>query len=565
MNNLPTNKKYLVAGSIALFAFLVYVPALRNGFINWDDNDYVYENLPVRTFNLQLFRWAFFDFHAANWHPLTWLSHAIDYAIWGLDPFGHHLTNNIIHAINTFVVVLLVVKLVEVFEESTGRQGTPDPFWNERTKLMTGATTGLLFGIHPLHVESVAWVSERKDLLCALFFLLSILSYMKYRAAGNGPGRRKPAYGFFDKQYLLAFGFFVLALLSKPMAVTLPAVLLILDWHPAGRVPSARAFKVVFTEKIPFFLLSLLSSVITVLAQRSGHAIVPLEHTTLAVRAVVGAKALIVYFFKVLVPVDLLPFYPYPRDVSLLSLQYIFFVALVAGVTVACLAVAKVQKLWLAVWMYYVVTLLPVLGIIQVGGQSMADRYTYLPTLGYLLIAGIGLTFFFRKAFDPRRGGVVMRSFFIVACCLIVLFLSYASVSQIRLWKNSISLWSYLIETGRQEVPLAFYNRGLAYGEKNQLGPAIDDFSSAISISPGFDMAYNNRGVAYFLQNRDDKAFEDFNKATELNKNNSEAYINRAYLYLKTGKNALALPDLQKGCALGNEVGCKVLRNLLKN
>ena len=197
--------KSLIASLVGVVTFIVFLPALRNEFINWDDNEYVYENPFIRSLDARLLKSAFWGFHAGNWHPLTWISHAIDYSIWGLNPLGHHLTNNILHALNTIMLVLLVMQLMEV-KKTEGNTGLSESFLNDRTIGITGAVTGLLFGLHPLHVESVAWVAERKDLLCAFFFLLSVLMYMGYAVATSGPGRP-----FLRRQYLLTIGFFMFA------------------------------------------------------------------------------------------------------------------------------------------------------------------------------------------------------------------------------------------------------------------------------------------------------------------------------------------------------------------
>jgi hypothetical protein len=197
---------------------VVYLSSLRNDFVGYDDNTYVLNNPHIRSFNPALFKWSFFDFYAANWHPLTWISHALDYAVWGLNPVGHHLTNNILHAVNTFLVVLLVARLMEV------------AVVNSRFTLIVAGVSGLLFGLHPIHVESVAWAAERKDLLCALFYLLSIIMYMSYRSHKT------------YRTYFLTLCFFILALLSKPMAVSLPSGPPDTDWYPFKRLTSLPAF-----------------------------------------------------------------------------------------------------------------------------------------------------------------------------------------------------------------------------------------------------------------------------------------------------------------------------------
>ena len=261
--------KYIIAFSVAVVTFIVFLPALQNEFLNWDDIEYISGNSFIRSLDTQLLKSAFLEFHAWNWHPLTWLSHAVDYSVWGLNPLGHHLTNNILHALNTLLVVLLVMRLIGVFKKTAGNNALSQPFLHDRTIMITGAATGLLFGLHPLHVESVAWAAERKDLLCAFFFLLTIITYAHYVIEISARTSVNYASRFFNRKYLYALGFFILSLLSKPMAVTLPFVLLILDWYPFKRIQSLKTFWTTSIEKLPFLALALISSVLTVLAQKA--------------------------------------------------------------------------------------------------------------------------------------------------------------------------------------------------------------------------------------------------------------------------------------------------------
>ena len=442
--------KLYAAGAVSLITFVVYFSSLQHEFLQWDDILHISENPHIRSLDLAFIRWAFFDFYAGNWHPLTWMSHALDYAVWGLNPLGHHLTNVILHALNTFVVVLLVVKLLEIGNtpppinapsvtppppapplKIRGGRGSYDPIgeggvifrgsFTDKGVLIAAATTGLLFGLHPLHVESVAWVSERKDLLCALFFMLSIMAYLRYATlhfpcgiitsqpsapflnptrpplnVGGGEGGVISRGG--KRWYLISLLFFILALLSKPMAVTLPVVLLMLDWYPLGKIQSFKTARTAIVEKFPFMALSIISSILTVLAQQAGGAIKSIEFAPISIRVLVGVKSLIIYLWKMVLPLDLSPFYPYPREASLFSIEYFLAIVLVAGITIASVVIAKRQKLWLSAWGYYVITLLPVLGIVQVGLQSMADRYTYLPSLGPFLVIGIMASWVWARA-----------------------------------------------------------------------------------------------------------------------------------------------------------------------
>jgi tetratricopeptide (TPR) repeat protein len=512
-----TLSKYFVAGFVSLLTFLVYLSSLHNEFVMWDDNLYVYENPHLHPVNAAFFRWAFSSFYAANWHPLTWVSHALDYAVWGLNPLGHHLTNNILHTVNTFIVVILVAKLLEAWHPS----GQPNPRLNpsqQGSYIVIAAVTGLFFGLHPLHVESVVWVTERKDLLCAMFFLLSILAYTKY--VSNGGGVR-------NKHFILVVFLFVLALLSKPMAVSLPAVLLILDWHPFNRISSIKSFLSALLEKLPLIVLSLVSSVLTVLAQKAGGAIQPIEAIPFPSRVLVAAESLLSYLWKMVLPMNLMPFYSYPKNISLFSAEYFSSIILVSGITAACIVMVKKQKLWLVVWGYYVITLLPVIGIVQVGGQAMADRYTYLPSLGLFILIGLIAAWLWKKSPPGRAAGA---GFVIVAAILIVGSLSFLTYKQIAIWKDSLNLWSYA--AGREpDAPMVHSNLGIVYSHLNMHEKALEQYLTAIRLQPGYSDAHNNLGLAYKSLDMPDKAEEEFVTAIKLRPDNAEAHSNLGFLY----------------------------------
>ncbi len=531
---------------------LIYLPALQNEFVAWDDNVYIFANSHISPLNMGFFKWAFFEFYASNWHPLTWISHALDYAVWGLNPLGHHLTSVIIHGVNSFIVVLLIIKLLEVLNERA-QQNEPMPFLHERAILITGGVTGLLFGLHPLHVESVAWVAERKDLLCALFFLLSIMQYTDYaKSVSNGSALGGLLSRYYNKHYLLAAVFFILALLSKPMAVTLPVVLLILDWYPFQRIQSLQAFRQAVVEKIPFFTLSLFSSIITILAQRGGGSLALIEAVPLSIRLLVSAKSLILYLWKMLWPLNLVPFYPYPKqsEMSVLAIfEYFLAIAFTLGITAVCVASVKKQKLWLSVWGFYIVTLLPVLGILQAGGQSMADRYTYLPSLGPFLVMGLIAAWAVDKTFTVKRPKLLKL---ILSSAVIFLFISmsYLTYQQIGIWKNSIEFWNYVIKKEPNRISFAYNNRGLALGMKGRVQEAIADFDKAIALDPYYGIAYDNRGM--FLGNigQYDSALRDFTMAINLDLVDYRAYDNRAFTFEKMGQFEKALEDYHMAVTL---------------
>jgi protein O-mannosyl-transferase len=493
------------------------------------------------------------------------------------------------------LVVLLIRRLLSPLKE-TARIKEQSVFLNERTTFVAAGITGLLFGLHPVHVESVAWIAERKDLLCALFFLLSILMYICYVRTGNHEAFHKDSISwFFNKRYLFTIVLFILALLSKPMAVTLPVVLLILDWSPLNRIRSWKTLWAACSEKLPFLVLVFISSILTILAQRSGDALQPMEFAPLSTRVMVAAKSIIAYLGKLIWPLNLIPFYPYPQNISPLSLEYLLPIVLVFVITIVCLILTRKHRIWLSVWGYYVVTLIPVLGIVQVGTQSMADRYTYLPSIGPFYLMGLGVAWVLNKI-DALA---ILRLFGKIVSATVVIFtfifLSYLTFRQIDIWKNGLSLWTYVIEkdpgisraynnrglvyvdmgqfdkatedfnkaiTLNPTLDIAYNNRGVLFGRMGRFDNAIEDFEKAIALNPSFSLAFNNLGINYAKVGLFDKALEQFNKAIKLNQGLAMAYYNRGLLSLRTGNKELAVSDYQKACNLGNDNGCSALQQL---
>lgn len=569
------NITYCLAAATALATFLVYLPALRNDFVNWDDYSYILKNLHIRSFDDVFLKWAFLNFYCSNWHPLTWISHAADYAVWGLNPLGHHLTNNMLHAANSFLVVILITKTLEAAKKSMPESGGFLVF-KERVMLLTAGVTGLLFGIHPLHVESVAWVAERKDLLCALFFLMSILSYMKFvgswqpAVGGLEPGvesqkssvKRQLSTGF----YLFSLVFFVLALVSKPMGVTLPIVLMILDWHPFNRISSYQTLRKAVVEKLPFLALSLVSSVLTILAQGSGGALTPIEVVPLSIRLLVAMNALSSYLWKMMLPWDLVPFYPYPREATLLSSGYLVPAVLVFGITIVCALIVKKQRVFLAVWGYYVITLLPVLGIIQVGEQAMADRYTYLPSLGPFFVLGLTTAVVAAKVSTIKRWGLTAKTICAAMAIAALASLSYLTVTQIGVWKESFKLWNYIIEK-QPAAKRAYYNRGLTFNNRGlvfynmgqfdralaEYDRALADYGRATELNPPYVEVYNNRGLVFDKMGLPDRAIAEYDKSTALDPSYYRAYYNRGMVFKKMGLLEKALEEYNRAIVLNPE------------
>lgn len=556
--------RFGLAVLVALATFLVYLPSLGNDFVIWDDDVNVIENQHIRSLDRSFLKWAITDLSTATyWHPIVWFTFAVDHAIWGLDPFGYHLTALLIHVMNTFLVVLLTGML-----GAARGQPSPDPpsAKGRESVVMTAAViTGVLFGLHPIHVESVAWISERKDLLYSLFFLLSVMAYVRYTASpgGEDPGTgRDPFYR--SRWYLLSLALFVLSLASKPMAVTLPLVIMILDWYPLGMITSFRSLRRSFREKLPFIALSLIVTIATLFAQQTAAMLPALKDVPAASRVLVAFWALIMYLWKMLVPLELIPLYPYPKSVAFWSGEYLLPVLLVAGVTAACVAAARRRKIFLSCWAYYVITLLPVLGLLQVGSHSMADRFTYLPSLGPFILAGTGAAQGWAWLGTFSTNGRTLRAASTAAVIILAVVLSWMTVRQAVFWKDSVSLWSYVIEKEPGRVPLAYNNRGIAYERAGKHDLALKDFTAALSLEQGSPFTHNNRGMLFLDSGQPDLALSDFNSAIAQDPSFAKAYANRGKAYRMLGKREEALQDYTKALQLQPDfAGAYLIRGVM--
>jgi len=345
----------LVFLALFFFVLVVYWAALDNGFVDWDDNGYILENQLIRSLAPANLFQMLISLEPVYWQPVTWLSHAIDYRLFGLNASGHHFVSIVLHGINAFLAFLLIYKF-------TGR-AHPD-LKGRGAVLLICAWVALLFAVHPLRVESVVWAAERKDLLCALFLFSAVLTYLRYVDAEAPPERRR--------WYRLTLLMFLLALMSKPMAVTLPVVLLLLDVHPLKRIANVAEFWKRVWEKAPHFAMSLAAGVITIIAQKSEGAMVSIHELSLTERLINALRSTVFYIEKTLWPKPLVPLDPFPVWDWKLALEVATFFIICWFCFVKW---REGRRAWGTVWLIYLVTLLPVIGIIQVGGQAAADRF----------------------------------------------------------------------------------------------------------------------------------------------------------------------------------------------
>ena len=546
------NKKYNIADCqiklmislLLILAIIIAYGQVKNfDFVGYDDQEYVTENIQVQKgLTVEGIIWTFTTFHSANWHPLTWLSHMLDCELYGLNPMGHHWTNLIIHMANTILLFLVI-------------------------KLMTGAIwrsafVAALFALHPLHVESVAWVSERKDVLSTFFGLLTMGAYYRYVKAPD------------VNKYLWVLVFLSLGLMAKPMLVTFPFVLLLLDFWPLKRFQlnndrmlqtdrvaffGFQGFLRLFLEKIPLVIPVVISCILTFLAQKNYGAVKALEALPLISRIANALISYSSYVLKMIWPSSLAVFYPYSKDLPLWKTG--MSCLLLLSVFVFVFRTMKTKPYLLVGWLWYIGTLVPVIGLVQVGEQAMADRYTYIPLIGLFMIVAWGVS--------ELLGKWHYRKIFLGVCAIIILAaLTASTFFQAGHWKNGITLFENAIKVTKNnykaqnnlgtafgpvdldkaifhfkealkikpDYVMALYNLGTALSDKGNYDEAGIYFAKVLKINPQQTDARNNLANILFLQGKLDEAVSLYNKALKISPEHAEAHYNLAYVISSQGK-----------------------------
>jgi tetratricopeptide (TPR) repeat protein len=504
---------FFIYSVLILSVLLVFLQVRNFNFINYDDNVYVYENPHVLSgLSHDGIIWAFTAGHAANWHPMTWLSHMLDCQLFDTNPGWMHLVNVLLHLANTLL-------LFTVLKKMTGA-------------LWQSAFVAAAFALHPMHVESVAWIAERKDVLSIFFLLLTLAAYVSYI-------RRQTAIRYIGTLVLFAFG-----LMAKPMLVTLPLLLLLLDYWPLNRFKPqsskqdgrAILYKLMI-EKTPFFVLAAVSSVITLLVQRSGGAIAGIDILPLQSRVANAFLSYARYLGKMFWPENLAVFYPFDAG-SIVFLQVTICVLLLLFISILVICFWRTRKYLPVGWFWFVVTLVPVIGFVQVGAQGLADRYTYIPYIGLFIMIAWGLPELLSKW--PYRKFVLG-----ISAAVVLTALGICEHRQVSYWNDSITLFSRSIAV-TQNNDIAYYNRGVAYDGLGRSAEAIEDFSHAIKIRPDHAEAYNNRGAAYDRFGRGVEAIEDFSQAIKIKPDHAKAHYNRGVAYGKLGRLEEAIEDFRE-------------------
>lgn len=510
----PNGQKFVVYIILLLVTLAIYWQVNRYDFII-EDNNYVTQNNYVQAgITLNGFLWAFSTLQEYLWNPLVWLSLMLDHQLYGLDAGGYHITNLILHMLSTLL-------LFGLFCRMTG------DIWKS-------AFVAALFALHPIHVESVAWVSERKDVLSAFFWMLTLYLYVLYT--------EKPAI----RRYLLVIFSFALALMSKPMVVTLPLMMILLDYWPLNRFKSQKSNLILWQmlEKAPFFILSAVFSSIALYAQQHNP-------STLASRIADASLAFVIYIEKIFWPHNLAFCHPYSIQIS--GWQVWGAALLIVVISVAVIVMIKRLPYLFIGWFWYAITILPVIGIVTSDYLPfMADHYTYLPSIGISVMLAWGIPLLFPSQYSRKR--VLFPS------ALGILFiLAVLTWKQCGYWKDSITLFGRTVQITNDNA-LAYHHLGFIYDELGQHQLAIDNYNNAIRLKPYYARYYNNRGIAYAKIGENQRAMDDLNHAIRLKPDLAEAYRNKAMLYLLQGNKKSGCHDAQKACELGI---CELLESVI--
>ncbi len=530
---------------IVVATLLVYNPVNRHPFVNYDDTGYVTDNLHVRQgLSWDGIVWAFTTTEQANWHPLTWISHEVDYSLFHLNPAGHHFVNLLIHALNAALLFLVLM-------------------WGTK-RLGASLFVAMLFALHPINVESVAWIAERKNVLSTLFFLLALAAYGWYAA--------KPSV----QRYLALVVLFAMSLMAKPMMVTFPFVLLLLDWWPLDRLKENTIGKLVL-EKIPLLALSIASSIITMIAQQAGGATRSTLQFSLGARIENAIVAYAMYLWKMVWPARLAPMYPYPVD-GIPAWHVLLSLIVLLGIS-AMVIVFREKRYLLAGWLWFLGTLVPVIGLVQVGDQAMADRYAYVPLIGIFVMIAFSLA----DLACARNIGLTPR---VIAISCISLALCFATYRQLGYWSNNLYLWSHtlaitqnnfiaennmggaLLLAGHADEahehflrasqinphdPMSRSNLGAYAQDHGDLRQAVEEYETTIreTSDPALlASTYANLGGAYRDLGDDAKALDSYNHALQLNPNQFNAYLGMGRLLEKEGKLDDAIANYSRSVAI---------------
>ncbi|HEY1371681.1 MAG TPA: tetratricopeptide repeat protein [Candidatus Binatia bacterium] len=517
---------------VAVVTAAVFLPVVRNGFVNWDDDATLTENLSFRQAGVRALGWMFTTFYLGHYQPLSWLSFAVDYRIWGLNSAGYHLTSMLLHAANAGLFYLVCVRLLMLAK----------PAWDERTIQIGAALAALFFALHPLRVESVAWATERRDVLSGLFFFLTILAYLKAAAS--------PAANVYRKWLGAALMAYVLSLLSKATAMTLPVALLAMDFFPLRRLDSNGVGpRRVWLEKLPFLILGGAAAVVAGLAQQDTGAMDTFAKHSALQRLAQASFAVCYYVEKTFFPGGIYPMYDLPMRFNPWEPVYVasFFAA--AGVTLVLVLTRRRFPAALAAWVYYLALVAPISGIAQSGSQIVADRYTYLSCLGWALLAAGGAAALWRARLRKEAFGRYLAA---GAALAVIVALLYTTRRQIPVWRDSATLYEYVLANTPRPSRIAYNNYAGLLADRRQYDQAIAYYSRALEIDPDYDDARSNLGNVLNEQGKTDQAMAQYREALRRRPNSLVAHHNLGLALTREGKTDEAIEHYRKALEINS-------------
>jgi protein O-mannosyl-transferase len=541
---------YLIPGLLALITFVVFSPALRNGFVNWDDLENIVENANFRGFSWSHLRWMFTTFHMGHYQPLSWVTFGLDYLLWGIEPFGYHLTNILLHSANAVVFYFVTLRLVAVAV----------PLSDSAALNLAVGFSALMFAIHPLRVESVAWATERRDVLSGLFILLTVLSYLKAVVTEtNETGRRR--------WIAVSAMLYVLSLLSKASGMTLPVVLLVLDVYPLRRLGGGKGrwfgadARRVWLEKLPFFIAATAAGAVAIAAQQKMGGFASMESHDLMDRIAQVLYGITFYVLKTLLPTDLVPLYEFPPDFYLFNwrviLAAIVFLMFSLGLFVA-------RHRWpagLTCWIVYLLLLAPFLGVAQNGPQLVADRYSYLSCMVWATLLGAVL-------YRLSRPGSIrpLSAALLTGIPLFVLFgLGVLTWGQVGIWHDTERLWGHALAVRPSSI--AYFHMGRSMAQRGDLYEADKHLRRAAEINPKNDVIQSNLALVLARQGNLADATKHFHRALEINPKDPATLNNMGITLARQGRLDEAIQYFQRSLELKpNDVsGHTNMANLLLN
>jgi protein O-mannosyl-transferase len=523
--------RFVFPVAVALLTLLAFYPALKNDFVNWDDPTNFLRNNDYRGLGLAQLKWMWTSHLIGRYIPVTWMTLGLDYTIWKMNPFGYHLTGILFHTANAVLFYFIALALYRI--ATSAKAEAP-----EHRVFLAALIAALLFALHPLRAESVAWVTERRDVVSGLFYLLAILAYLR---GFDGPDRR-----IRGRCYWLSLASFALALLSKEIAVTLPVVLLLLDIYPLRRLGGGRerwagkAARAVWLEKLPFLALTIADTTLALVIAHGESSYASLAGASWWSRTAAAVYSLAFYLWKTVVPLHLVPFYPLtPHKVDPWAAPLELSALVALSLTIAALFLWRRFPALLMVWLAYAVTLVPVLGFLDNGPQITADRYSYLSCLGWALLAGAAMLFWKkdqRPWLIPAAAGVV------------ILALAGLTWRQVLIWRDSETLWTYALAT--EPSFLAYINMGELLTEHGDYLWAVDHFQQAIQLKPDFPPAHLSLGSAFLRLKRGGEAAGEFQIALRMTQAPEFAENGLACALALQGKLDEAIPHFNEALRL---------------